>query len=420
MECYTPYPVEEAAEALHFHKTRVPLVCLLGGLMGVTTAGLMETWINVWAYPLNIAGRPLFSWPAFIIPAYEWTILFAGLSAAFGMIALNGLPQLYHPLFNAPNFRDGATTDKFFLCLEAVDPKFSLTETRALLESFAAVSVVGGRPLMQRQGTGDQGRGTRRTRQWQSLRWPLRWFWLDAGRIGVHDQPKFFPQRGTDFYADGRSVRPQVENTVARGQLHEDSYFYTGLVDGKEGDGLPFPVTAQVLARGQERYNVYCTPCHSRVGNGAGMIVDRGYAPAGNFHTVRLESAPLGPLLQRDDQRLRARCRDYAAQIAPVDRWAIVAYIKALQLSQKAAPADVSGGREGAVAPEYCRKRRPASVICGGVDSSGDGDPWDSGRPALCHPGPTAGQVRRNDIGTGGEACRRGNSSSAVTSEASE
>jgi len=96
----------------------------------------------VWSYPLNIAGRPLFSWPAFIIPAYEWTILFAGLSAAFGMIALNGLPQLYHPVFNAPNFRGGATTDKFFLCLEAFDPQFSLDGTRAFLEQFSPVSVV--------------------------------------------------------------------------------------------------------------------------------------------------------------------------------------------------------------------------------------------------------------------------------------
>jgi hypothetical protein len=142
MECYTPYPVEEAAEALHFHKNRVPLITLIGGVMGLTTAFLMETWINVWGYPLNIAGRPLFSWPAFIIPAYEWTILFSGLSAGFGMIALNGLPQLYHPVFNAPNFRNGATTDKFFLCLEATDPKFSLTESRAFLEQFPAVSVV--------------------------------------------------------------------------------------------------------------------------------------------------------------------------------------------------------------------------------------------------------------------------------------
>ena len=142
MECYTPYPVEEAAEALDFHTTRVPLLCLLGGVMGVTTAFLMETWINVWGYPLNIAGRPLWSWPAFVIPAYEWTILFAGLSAAFGMLALNGLPQLYHPVLNAPNFRNGATTDKFFLCLEAHDPKFSIIETRAFLETFPAVSVV--------------------------------------------------------------------------------------------------------------------------------------------------------------------------------------------------------------------------------------------------------------------------------------
>lgn len=142
MECYTPYPVEEAAEALHFHKNRVPLITLLGGIMGLVTAFLMQTWINVWGYPLNIAGRPLFSWPAFIIPAYEWTILFSGLSAAFGMLGLNGLPQLYHPVFNAPNFRSGASTDKFFLCLEAMDPKFSLTDTRAFLEQFPAVSVV--------------------------------------------------------------------------------------------------------------------------------------------------------------------------------------------------------------------------------------------------------------------------------------
>ena len=142
MECYTPYPVEEVASALRFHKTSVPLMCLLGGLAGVTVAYLMETWINVYAYPLNIGGRPLFSWPAFVIPAYEFTILFAGLSTAFGMIAQNGLPQLYHPLFNAPNFRNGATTDKFFLCLEATDPKFSLTGTRAFLEQFPAISVV--------------------------------------------------------------------------------------------------------------------------------------------------------------------------------------------------------------------------------------------------------------------------------------
>jgi Protein of unknown function (DUF3341) len=142
MDCYTPYPVEEASEAIGFHKNEVSLVCLLGGLMGLLAMFSLETWISVWAYPLNIGGRPYYSWPAFVVPAYEWTILYAGLSAAFGMLALNGLPKPYHPLFNAPNFRNGATTDKFFLCLEATDPKFETGEARAFLEGFTPVSVV--------------------------------------------------------------------------------------------------------------------------------------------------------------------------------------------------------------------------------------------------------------------------------------
>ncbi|MDE3105518.1 MAG: cytochrome c [Acidobacteriota bacterium] len=162
-------------------------------------------------------------------------------------------------------------------------------------------------------------------------------------RQDMHNQPKFYPQRGTSFYADGRSVRPQVENTVARNQLHEDSYFYTGLINGKEGDALPFPVTMDVLRRGQERYNVYCTPCHSRVGNGAGMIVERGYAPAGNFHTARLQAAPLGHFFNVISNGYGAM-PDYSAQLTPADRWAVVAYIKALQLSQKATQADVAAG----------------------------------------------------------------------------
>src|ERR1017187_5714447 len=162
---------------------------------------------------------------------------------------------------------------------------------------------------------------------------------LAGCRQDMHDQPKFIPQRGTEFYADGRSARPQVENTVARGQLHQDAYFSTGKQGGKEGDAMPFPVTMAVLERGQERFNIYCTPCHSRVGNGAGMIVQRGYRPAGNFHTPRLMAAPLGHFFNVMTNGYGAM-PDYRAQVAPQDRWAIVAYIKALQLSQDAKPAD--------------------------------------------------------------------------------
>ena len=142
MDAYSPFPIEEVSEAIGFHRNRVPLVTLIGGLMGLAAMFSMETWISVIAYPVNIGGRPLYSWPAFVVPAYEWTILWAGLSAGFGMLALNGLPQLYHPLFNAPNFRNGATTDKFFLCLEALDPKFDLIESKRYLETLSPASVV--------------------------------------------------------------------------------------------------------------------------------------------------------------------------------------------------------------------------------------------------------------------------------------
>ncbi|MGC2299220.1 MAG: cytochrome c [Acidobacteriaceae bacterium] len=169
---------------------------------------------------------------------------------------------------------------------------------------------------------------------------------LAAGcRQDMQDQPRMFPQRGTTLFADGRSVRPQVEHTVARGQLYESDYFYTGLMNGKEADMMPFPVTMQVLARGQERFNVYCTPCHSRVGNGAGMIVQRGYKPAGNFHDAKRLSEPLSHYFYVMTNGYGAM-PDYKAQVAPEDRWAIAAYIRALQLSQDAKSADVPAGAQ--------------------------------------------------------------------------
>lgn len=164
-------------------------------------------------------------------------------------------------------------------------------------------------------------------------------------REDMQDEPKMIPQRGTTMFADGRSARPQVLNTVARGQLDEDQYFYTGLVNGKEQDAMPFPVTLQVLERGQERFNIYCTPCHSRVGNGDGMIVQRGYKPAGNFHDARRLAEPLSHYFYVMTNGYGAM-PNYSAQVAPVDRWAIAAYIRALQLSQNAPVADVPGGTQ--------------------------------------------------------------------------
>jgi hypothetical protein len=167
---------------------------------------------------------------------------------------------------------------------------------------------------------------------------------LVAGcRQDMHNQPKFVPQRGTAFFPDGRSARAQVMHTVARGQSNEGDFFHTGLQDGKEVDALPFPVTMAVLERGQEQFNTYCMPCHSRVGNGAGMIVERGYKPAGNFHDAKRLAEPLSHYFYVISNGYGAM-PDYAAQVPTADRWAIAAYIRALQLSQNAKQSDVPAG----------------------------------------------------------------------------
>lgn len=140
MDAYSPQPVHGLSEAIGFPKDRVALVCLVGGLLGLLTAYLLQYWINVIAYPLNIGGRPFHSWPAFIIVTFELTILFGGLAAAFGMLAMNGLPMPYHPVFNVPQFAY-VTRDRFFLCIESADPKFDMNTTRSFLESLGPNSV---------------------------------------------------------------------------------------------------------------------------------------------------------------------------------------------------------------------------------------------------------------------------------------
>jgi mono/diheme cytochrome c family protein len=174
---------------------------------------------------------------------------------------------------------------------------------------------------------------------------------LVAGcRQDMQNQPRMDPQRGTDLFADHRGARPQVLNTVARGQLHDDSYFYTGVVQGPNGykqelNEMPseIPVTMEVLKRGQERFNIYCTPCHSRVGNGLGEIVQRGFKPAANYHDQVHLSQPISHYFYVMTHGYGAM-PDYSAQLTPADRWAVAAYIRALQLSQAATIKDVPVG----------------------------------------------------------------------------
>jgi hypothetical protein len=164
-------------------------------------------------------------------------------------------------------------------------------------------------------------------------------------RQDMHDQPRFKPLAKSDFYADMRSAREPVEGTVARGQLHEDSYFYTGKIGSNPGDSLPFPVTPQVLARGRERFDIFCAPCHSRLGDGNGTVPARGFPrKPPSLHIERLRKSPLGYFYDVMTNGFGIM-PDYASQIPARDRWCIVAYIKALQLSQNATLADVPRGQ---------------------------------------------------------------------------
>ncbi len=169
---------------------------------------------------------------------------------------------------------------------------------------------------------------------------------LAGCRQDMHDQPRFKPFARSDFYTDLRSARPPVEGAIARGQLHDDTYLYTGKLGNDLGDYMPFPVTAELLARGQQRYDIYCAPCHSRIGDGNGVILTRGFPrKPTSYHIERLRKAPLGYFFDVITNGFGSM-PDYSSQVTPQDRWAIVAYIRALQLSQSATAADFPGGQK--------------------------------------------------------------------------
>jgi mono/diheme cytochrome c family protein len=204
-------------------------------------------------------------------------------------------------------------------------------------------------------------------------------------RQDMHNQPKMISQRHSAFFQDGRSARLQVAGTVSRSQGSGANYFTTGLMNGAEGDALPFAATYDVLQRGEERFNIYCSPCHSRVGNGKGAIVGRGYYAAGNFQSARLRQAPLGHFFWVMTHGYGAM-PNYSAELQPEDRWAITAYIRALQLSQSATRADVPQGVTVAHMGDLLQHASLSRDFMKEWDTSVDADSDESTAPAPASP----------------------------------
>jgi hypothetical protein len=159
-------------------------------------------------------------------------------------------------------------------------------------------------------------------------------------RLDMHVQPKYLPYEPTAFFDDGRSERPPVPGTVARGHLHLDELLYTGKENGVVSNRFPFPIAHEDLERGRQRYNIYCTPCHDYTGSGRGMIVQRGFPTPPSYHIDRLRQAPVGHFFEVMTNGYGSMY-SYASRIEPEDRWRIAAYIRVLQLSQHASLQDV-------------------------------------------------------------------------------
>lgn len=164
---------------------------------------------------------------------------------------------------------------------------------------------------------------------------------LAGCRQDMHQAPRYDPLERSDFFTDQRASRPLVEGVVARGFLREDRLFYTGKDGDRLAEAIPLPVTRDLLERGQERFNIYCAPCHGQTGDGTGMIVQRGFKQPTSFHDGRLRAQPVGYFYDVITNGFGAM-QDYAVQVQPKDRWAIAAYLRALQLSRHAPVADLS------------------------------------------------------------------------------
>jgi mono/diheme cytochrome c family protein len=358
-DTFSPFPVHGIDGAMGIKPTILPWLVLGGGLTGFSFALGFQWWANGVDYPFLISGKPLWSVAANIPITFELTVLFASLTAVFGMLALNKLPRPAHPLDLKQRF-DRSTDDRFFVLVQASDPIFDETESRALLESTGALAVE--EVAEDTESKAELPRGiiyvflivVAATTVPFALAAYARESKSPLPRHHIVPdmdfQQKFKAQRENTFFADHRADRPDVEGTVAYGELRDDEHFYQGKSNGVFAKTFPpnFAINEDTMARGKQRFGIYCTPCHGQVGEGDGMVNQRAaalsegtWAPPSNITELRLHSQGVGEIFNTVTHGIR-NMPAYGHQIPTADRWAIVLYVRALQRARGATVADLS------------------------------------------------------------------------------
>jgi mono/diheme cytochrome c family protein len=357
-DTYTPFAVHGIDDAMGIKMTILPWFTLCAGLIGLATAITLQWWTNAHDYRWIISGKPFWSIPANVPIMFELTVLLSAVTTLVGMLMLNNLPHPSHPLDQVRRFAR-VTDDKFFLLIEASDPKFDDAETRELLQSTHAHAI---ETIFEDRVTPDKlpsglVYGLIIVAVASVVPFALaakaRYTKSDSPRIHIiqdmDSQPKYKAQRENSFFADNRAARPAIDGTVAVGDARDDDKFYKG----KEGDAWTRTFPNQVvfneatMERGRQRFGIYCTPCHGQIGLGDGMVAKRAdslaqgtWIPPTNMTQDYLRQMPVGELFNTISNGVR-NMPGYAPQIKTEDRWAIIMYVRALQRSRSGSVTDV-------------------------------------------------------------------------------
>ena len=357
-DTYTPFAVHGIDDAMGIKMTILPWFTLCAGLIGLATAITLQWWTNAHDYKWIISGKPFWSIPANVPIMFELTVLLSAITTLVGMLMLNNLPHPSHPLDQVRRFAR-VTDDKFFLLIEASDPKFDDADTRELLESTHAHAI---ETIFEDRVTEDKlpsglVYGLIIVAVASVVPFALaakaRYTKSDSPRIHIiqdmDSQPKYKAQRENSFFADNRATRPAIDGTVAVGDARDDDKFYKG----KEGDAWTRTFPSQVVLneatmdRGRQRFGIYCTPCHGQIGLGDGMVAKRAdslaqgtWIPPTNMTQDYLRQMPVGELFNSISNGVR-NMPGYAAQIKTEDRWAIIMYVRALQRSRGGSVTDL-------------------------------------------------------------------------------